>query len=502
MNHMEKFVDARVKSFLQKTIHTSFIDGKFVEESSSSKFHVINPATEEQIAVLENAEASQVDLAVSSANNAFEKWSSLKSSEREKYLLAIADIIESHKDELAQLVTLENGKPVKEALSSDVMGAAKTFRYYAGWATKITGDTLDISMNQKPGFNNFAFTIRQPVGVVAAIVPWNFPLSIASWKLAPALAAGCTAVLKPSEETPLSSLYLAHLISEAGVPNGVLNVVVGDGPTTGQALIAHQSIKKIAFTGSGFTGRIIGHAALEKLIPFGLELGGKSPAIVFEDADLKLAVKGVNAGIFRNAGQVCVAGSRAYVQESILDDFLEALVKEVDAMKIAHGFEDGVGIGPLVSKAHYEKVSAYLRTAADDGLKLIYGGEKEFEKGYYIQPTIYLGTDNDSKVCQEEIFGPVLIVVPFKDKAHALSLANDSQFGLAGTIWTKDINKALDCSKKLESGFLAINGPVRSDPHLPLGGFKESGIGTDLGKEGVYAFTKLKAVNVIYSDEN
>lgn len=496
---MNEFLKEGVQEFLKKQLHTSFIDGKYVSTVSDQLIPVVNPATEEKIADIVNAEASVVNDAVLSSVKAFDLWSSMSPGLREAKLLDVATVIEKHSMELAQLVTLENGKPVKEALSSDVMGAAKTFRYYAGWATKLTGETLDISMNQKPNFNNFSFTMREPIGVVAAIVPWNFPLSIASWKLGPALAAGCSVVLKPSEETPLSSLYLAELFIEAGIPPGVLNIVVGDGPNTGQALIDHNAIQKIAFTGSGKTGKIIGQAALDKFIPAGLELGGKSPAIVFEDANISLAVKGVAAGIFRNAGQVCVAGSRAYIQESVFDKFLEALTIEAKSMKIAHGFEEGVGVGPLVSKSHYEKVMSYVAGAEQDGLELIIGGHNPKEKGYFLEPTIYKALTNDSAICREEVFGPVLIIVPFKDKEDALRLANDSDYGLAGTIWTKDINKAIDCAKKLQSGFLAINGPVRSDPHLPLGGFKHSGLGTDLGKEGVYAFTKLKAVNVIYS---
>ena len=498
---MKEFLKKGVQEFLDKQVHTSFIDGKYVPANSDHLIAVINPATEEKIADVVNASADVVNDAVESSVKGFDVWSSMSPGQREVKLLDLATVIETHSLELAQLVTLENGKPVKEALSSDVMGAAKTFRYYAGWATKLTGDTLDISMGQKPGFNNFSFTMREPIGVVAAIVPWNFPLSIASWKLGPALATGCSVVLKPSEETPLSSLYMAKLFMEAGFPPGVVNVLVGDGPMTGQALIDHKSIQKIAFTGSGKTGKMIGQAALDKFIPAGLELGGKSPAIVFEDANKTLAAKGVAAGIFRNAGQVCVAGSRAYIQEAIFDEFLELLIKEAQSMNIADGFAEDVGLGPLVSKTHFDKVMSYVKGADKDGLELIVGGQNPKSKGYFLEPTIYKGLKNDSAICREEVFGPVLIVVPFKDKDDALRLANDSDYGLAGTIWTQDINKAMDCAKKLQSGFLAINGPVRSDPHLPLGGFKQSGLGTDLGKEGVYAFTKLKAVNIIYSSE-
>lgn len=498
---MKAYLSKKVKSYLSKEVHPMFIGGKEVF-GSGDLINVINPADETTIAKVTVAREAEVDLAVSSARQSFEKsWSILAPIEREKYLLKLADALEANAEDLAQIITLENGKPVNEAKSSDVYGAAKTFRYYAGWASKITGETLDISMKQKPDLHNFAFTLREPLGVVAAIVPWNFPLSIAAWKIAPALAAGCTVILKPSEVTPISALYLAELFQSLDFPAGVFNVLTGDGGTTGKYLVNHKGINKIAFTGSTTIGKAIGKSAMENMIPVSLELGGKSPAIVFEDADLESAARGVAAGIFRNAGQVCVAGSRLYVQSGVYDDFVEEVAKIGAKMKLSHGFDPDVQIGPLVTRSHYNSVCNYIEKGQSEKAILHSGGVNPFDQGYYLKPTIFKTKAHQSLMVQEEIFGPVLVALPFDNKQEALKLANDSMYGLAGTIWTKDINKAIHCVKKLESGLISVNAPVRSEPHLPLGGYKQSGIGKDLGKEGLLAYTKTKSVNIVYSSK-
>jgi len=493
----------RLKKFLSKKEHTHFINGEYAKSTGTDQISVINPATEEEIGKVALGSKEEVNQAVLAAKKAFaynSDWRRMSPDDRGKIMHKFSELITENAESLAQLVTLENGKLIKDARSSDAGGAAKTFRYYAGWCTKIEGETLDISQPQKGGRQNFAFTRREPIGVVAAIVPWNFPISIAAWKIAPALAAGCTVVLKPSEETPLSALILAELAMEAGMPVGVLNVVTGDGRTTGANLTAHPDVKKITFTGSTYTGKIIGKTAMDNVTGVSLELGGKSPAIVFNDAeDLAFAANGVAAGIFRNQGQVCVAGSRVYIQKKVFDKVLTDISHAAEKMKISHGFDETAQLGPLVSKEHLQKVRQYIDAGMNEGATLVSGGrDNPMDKGYFLKPTIFSATDNDQTIIKEEIFGPVLAAVPFTDKEDALRLANDSQLGLAATVWTKDISKAMEMINRLEAGVVYVNSPVRSDPNLPLGGYKQSGIGRELGKVGVYNYTTLKSVNIVY----
>jgi len=492
----------QLTQFLNKKTFGHFINGAYTTPSLTNSIEVINPANEETIVSVSKGSPEDVDYAVRTAKTAFEyqsPWRKMSPDDRGKILFSIAEKLEEHKESLAQLITLENGKLIKDARSSDVGGASKTFRYYAGWTTKIEGETLDISQPQKGNKQNFAFTRREPIGVIAAIVPWNFPLSIASWKVAPALAAGCTVVLKPSEETPLSALLFAELAVEAGLPPGVLNVVTGDGATTGSALISHKDISKVTFTGSTQTGKIIGKAAMENVTGVSLELGGKSPAIVFDDAiDFDATAKGVAAGIFRNQGQVCVAGSRVYIHKNVFDKVLTDIAHVAEKMKISDGFDEAADLGPLVSRSHLEGVCAYIQKGQEEGAVLMSGGDQPFDKGCFLQPTIFSVTDNEQTIVQEEIFGPVLVAIPFTDMEDALQKANDSKMGLAATVWTKDISKAMTMVNRLQAGVVYVNSPVRSDPNLPLGGYKHSGIGRELGKTGVYAYTTLKSVNIVY----
>ncbi len=496
-------ITARLTRFLAKRNHQHFINGAYQDSYGEKQIAVINPATEVEIGKIPLGNKEDVDAAVRAAKLAFHHnsdWRKMSPDDRGKILYRFSELISDHSESLAQMVTIENGKLIKDALSSDAGGAAKTFRYYAGWTTKIEGETLDISQPQKGGRQNFAFTKREPIGVVAAIVPWNFPISIAAWKIAPALAAGCTVVLKPSEETPLSALLLAEIAMEAGLPPGVLNIVTGDGRTTGACLTAHKDVKKITFTGSTYTGKIIGKTAMENVTGVSLELGGKSPAIVFNDAhDLDFAANGVAAGIFRNQGQVCVAGSRVYIQKKVYDKVLTDISHAAQKMKISHGFDESAQLGPLVSKGHLQKVCNYINSGIEEGAELITGGtENPLDKGYFLKPTIFSALDNEKSIISEEIFGPVLVAVPFDDMEDALRLANDSQFGLAATVWTKDISKAMTMVNRLEAGVVYVNSPVRSDPGLPLGGYKQSGIGRELGKVGIYNYTTLKSVNIVY----
>ena len=496
MNQMS--LQQRTSDYLEKENHTSFIDDQYINPGSDREIILYNPSNGNSFAKFECANEDQVEEAVQSSKRAFysPEWKDISPAQRENILHKLADALESNMQVLAELIALENGKLIAQA-QSEIKGAIATFRYYAGWCTKLDGETLDISLKQKPGKQNFAFTKREAIGVVAAIVPWNFPISIASWKLAPALAAGCTVVLKPSEQTPLSSLFMAEVFQEAGLPTGVLNILIGDGKT-GAALTEHPDIAKITFTGSTEVGKIIGKAAIDNLTGISLELGGKSPALVFADANIKEAANGVAMGIYRNSGQVCVAGSRAYVEASIMDEFIDALQSEADKMKISDAFDHEAGMGPLSSETHLEKVNSYIIKSQQEGATLLFGGQRVEKEGYYIQPTA-LGLDNnDNCAATDEIFGPVLVLVPFNTLDEAINLANDTRYGLSSTVWTKDIDKAMQCVNRLEAGWVFVNGPARSDPHFPIGGYKQSGIGKELGKVGIHTYTKIKSVNIIY----
>jgi phenylacetaldehyde dehydrogenase len=484
-----------------KREHGFFINNSWFAGSTSDKGQVVNPADEKPVAEYLIANADDVEHAVVAARTAFEgrEWKDMAPNKRTALLNKLAQLLEERHEIIAELITLENGKLYAQS-KSEVLLAANTFRYYAGWATKIEGDTIDLSLKQAPGKKNFAFTLREAVGVVAAIVPWNFPISIASWKLAPLLAAGCTCILKPSELSPLSSLYMADLFAEAGFPAGVVNVVTGDG-ATGAALTSHPGIDKITFTGSTKVGKIIGKTAMDNMTDLSLELGGKSPAIVFEDANLEEAAKGVAMGIFRNGGQVCVAGSRVYIQETVFEQFIQLLEQEASKLKISDGFDPEAALGPLVSDMQLQRVCNYLDNINEHSQELITGGKKLDRPGFYIEPSIIKTKDNDNMIVREEIFGPVLMAIPFKDLQDALNKANDSIYGLSSTVWTRDINKAMNCVSGINAGWVFVNAVARSDPHFPIGGNKQSGLGRELGKTGLYAYTKLKSVNIVFDKD-
>jgi phenylacetaldehyde dehydrogenase len=476
-----------------------FINGQWTDAASGKTFNTPNPATGEILARVAEGDAEDINRAVVAARKSFEEgpWTRMSPSERGRLIWKIGDLILEHADELAQLESLDNGKPYAVARAADVPLAADLFHYMAGWATKIEGNTINISVPYMPGANFHSYTLREPVGVVGQIIPWNFPLLMAAWKLGPALATGNCVVLKPAEQTPLTALRLAELIAEAGIPDGVVNVVPGFGETAGAALAAHNDVDKVAFTGSTEVGKLIVAAAgasnLKKLT---LELGGKSPNIVFDDAG-PAAIEGAANAIFFNHGQCCVAGSRLYVQQGRFDEVVDGVAAIAKSIKIGPGMEPGTQMGPLVSEEQFQRVTRFLESGKEDGATALAGGGRYGDRGYFIEPTVLTNTRPDMKVVREEIFGPVLVAAPFTDLAELAAVANDSEFGLGAGIWTRDISKAHALAKKLRAGTVWINCYNVFDASLPFGGYKQSGWGREMGHEVLNNYTELKAVTTL-----
>jgi len=474
-----------------------WINGKWKTARLGETFEVYNPATGEIIAHCASGDKSDIDAAVQAARHAFETgpWSRMTASDRGRLIWKLADLLEAHADEFAELETLDNGKPLAVARAADVPLAVDLFRYMAGWATKIHGQTIPISVPYMPGSEFFSYTAREPIGVAGQIIPWNFPLLMAAWKLGPALAAGCTVVLKPAEQTPLSALRLGELIEETGFPEGVINIVTGLGETAGAALAAHPDVDKVAFTGSTEVGRLIVEAAgKSNLKKVTLELGGKSPNIVLADADLSAAIPGAASAIFFNHGQCCCAGSRLYVQKSVYDEVVEGVVHHARQIRVGSGFDAASQMGPLVSHEQLERVCSYIDAGIRDGAQLVTGGKRTGERGYFVEPTVFAGTRQSMKIAREEIFGPVVAAMPFDDPDEVLSLANDSTYGLAAAVWTRDVTKAHRLARRLKSGTVWINCYNVFDAALPFGGYKESGWGREMGLAAVELYTELKAV--------
>jgi phenylacetaldehyde dehydrogenase len=462
---------------------------------SGKTFETPNPATGATLANVAEGDAEDIDRAVQAARKAFDEgpWSRMTPSERGRIIWRIGDLILQNAEELAQLESLDNGKPYAVALAADVPLAADLFHYMAGWATKIEGNSINISVPCMPGANFHSYTLREPVGVVGQIIPWNFPLLMAAWKLGPALATGNTVILKPAEQTPLTAIRLASLIAEAGVPDGVVNVVTGFGETAGASLAAHPLVDKIAFTGSTEVGRLIVHAAAGNLKKVSLELGGKSPNIVFDDASPD-AVAGAANAIFFNHGQCCVAGSRLFVQQSRFDEVVEGVSEIAKSIKLGPGMNADTQMGPLVSDEQLRRVTGYLESGREDGATALTGGGRWGDTGYFVEPTVLTNTRPDMKVVREEIFGPVVVAAPFQSLDEIAAAANDSEYGLGAGIWTQDISKAHALAKKLRAGTVWINCYNVFDASLPFGGYKQSGWGREMGHEVLESYTEVKAV--------
>ena len=475
-----------------------FINGQFVDAASGKTFETPNPATGETLARIAEGDAEDIDRAVRAARRAFEDgpWSRMTPSERGRIIWRIGDLILEHVDELAQLESLDNGKPLAVAQAADVPLAADLFHYMAGWATKIEGNTINISVPYMPGANFHSYTLREPVGVVGQIIPWNFPLLMAAWKLGPALATGCCVILKPAEQTPLTALKLAELMAEAGLPDGVVNVVPGFGETAGAALAAHDDVNKVAFTGSTEVGKLIVQAAAGNLKKLTLELGGKSPNIVFDDAEPGV-IEGAANAIFFNHGQCCVAGSRLFVQRSRFDEVVDGVAEIAKSIKLGSGLEPGTQMGPLVSDEQFRRVTGFLDSGRADGATALAGGGRFGDRGYFVEPTVLTNTRPDMQVVREEIFGPVLVAAPFEDLDEIAAVANDTDYGLGAGIWTKDISKAHALAKKLRAGTVWINCYNVFDASLPFGGYKQSGWGREMGHEALNNYTELKAVTTL-----
>ena len=483
-------MENKVAGFLNRT-QKMLINGKWVEATSGETFPTYNPANGEVLTHVAAGDREDIDRAVQAARAALENgpWPNLSPSERGRLIWKLADLVEKNLEEFAELETLDNGKPLKVSRIGDVPFAIDVFRYMAGWATKIEGSTIPISAH-----GHLAYTLREPVGVVGQIIPWNFPLIMVAYKLGPALATGCAVVLKPAEQTPLSCLRLGELVQEAGIPDGVVNIVPGFGGTAGAALAAHPAVDKIAFTGSTEVGRLILRAASGNLKKVSLELGGKSPNVVFADSDLEKAIAGAANAIFFNHGQCCCAGSRLYIEKVIFDKVVDGVCELAQNIKLGPGLESSTDMGPLVSQEQLDRVCGYLEIGKSEGAKAVVGGERLGDKGYFIKPTVLVDTNENMRVVREEIFGPVVTAIPFSDPADVITKANDTIYGLAAGIWTRDISKAHRLAAKLRTGTVWINCYNVFDSALPFGGYKQSGWGRELGRDVLDLYTEAKSV--------
>jgi aldehyde dehydrogenase (NAD+) len=468
------------------------IDGQWCDAVSGKTFTTVNPATEETIADVAEGDAADIDRAVQAARRAFDTgpWSKMDARDRGKLMNKLADLVEANLEELAALETLDNGKPIRDARAADLPLVVDCFRYYAGWADKIHGETIPVRGN------HFCYTRREPVGVAGQIIPWNFPLLMAAWKWGPALAAGCTIVMKPAEQTPLSCLRMGELALEAGFPEGVINIVPGYGPTAGAALVKHPQVDKIAFTGEYKTAQIIMRDAAESLKRLTFELGGKSPNVVFADADLDAAVAGAEFGLFFNQGQCCCAGSRLFVEDAVHDDFVGRVVERAKSRRLGDPFDTETTQGPQVDQDQFNKILGYIERGNAAGAKCLTGGTRHGDKGYYVEPTVFDEVTDDMDIATDEIFGPVMNVLRFKDLDEVIERSNNTFYGLAAAVWTRDVAKAHRLAQSVRAGTVWVNCYDVFDAAAPFGGFKMSGQGRELGEAGLEAYTELKTVTM------
>ncbi len=477
----------------RKTFQTKMlIDGQWRDSASGKTFETVNPATEEVIARVAEGDAADIELAVKAARKAFDSgpWRKADARDRGRLLYKLADLIESNIDELADLETLDNGKPISESRNGDLPLVVDCLRYYAGWADKIHGQTLPVRGNY------FCYTRREPVGVAGQIIPWNFPMLMVAWKWGPALAAGCTVVLKPAEQTPLTALRMGELALEAGFPAGVINIVPGFGETAGDALVKHKGVDKIAFTGSTCVGQVIMRNAADSLKRVTLELGGKSPNIVFADANLDAAVDGAMLGLYLNQGQCCCAGSRLFVQDKAYDEMVEKLGKKASARKLGDPFDPTTEQGPQVDKTQFDKILGLIESGKSEGARCVTGGGRHGDKGFFIQPTIFADVKDHMQIATEEIFGPVMQVLRFSDAEEVVARANATDYGLAAAVWTRDIARAHTIANRIRAGTVWVNCYDVFDAAAPFGGFKSSGLGRELGEKALDGYTEHKTVTV------
>ncbi|MBJ7958070.1 aldehyde dehydrogenase DhaS [Bacillus cereus group sp. N28] len=489
MSQLAVNLHEKVEKFLQGT-KKLYVNGAFIESASGKTFKTPNPATSETLAIVAEAGREDIHKAVVAARMAFDEgpWSRMSTAERSRLMYKLADLMEEHKEELAQLETLDNGKPIRETMAADIPLAIEHMRYYAGWATKIVGQTIPVSGDY------FNYTRHEAVGVVGQIIPWNFPLLMAMWKMGAALATGCTIVLKPAEQTPLSALYLAELIEEAGFPKGVINIVPGFGESAGQALVNHPLVDKIAFTGSTPVGKQIMRQASESLKRVTLELGGKSPNIILPDADLSRAIPGALSGVMFNQGQVCSAGSRLFIPKKMYDNVMADLVLYSKKLNQGAGLNPETTIGPLVSEEQQKRVMSYIEKGIEEGAEVLCGGSNPFDQGYFVSPTVFADVNDEMTIAKEEIFGPVISAIPFNDIDEVIERANKSQFGLAAGVWTENVKTAHYVASKVRAGTVWVNCYNVFDAASPFGGFKQSGLGREMGSYALNNYTEVKSV--------